>query len=254
MQRIAEQRVQAEQRMADMKADFERRRQLELEDRALRAQREQEDYMRQRAQAVAQQQERLAQIDQQEREALAARETAFRETFNKLGEQAGQGQQQLLNIHQQGQAAIEQQLRAWYQNQRNIAQQELRTQGRANVAQNRASIEANQAGVRARQNSQTAAQIVARNRAGGGGIQLPSFATGGIVPGMMGQATPIMAHAGEAVFGQGQLTSALVKALSGGRSIGAVNNTFNDVGGKSNQELEAIVYNAMISALEAIGG
>jgi hypothetical protein len=107
-----------DKRIADLQLQFQRETELQnanfygVELPRLQAQQAEE-----RTVFEAAHQERLAQITAQAAEQSAAAETAFIDTFNKILEQEGAHQDMMLQTQREGQAAMEAELKAWWENQ-----------------------------------------------------------------------------------------------------------------------------------------
>lgn len=75
---------------------------------------------------------------------------------------------------------------------------------------------------------------------GGMGFKLKAFADGGVVPGNYGQATPVIAHAGEVILNQAQ-QSRVAAAMQGGSSNGQQQVSINITGDISQQTRREIL-------------
>lgn len=192
--------------------------------------------------AIAQQRnERLNQINATLREELAARNAAFAQVHNRLVAEAqaqGNHNVRMLTIQQQGTAALEAQYRAWITRMGGYAPQATPQQFQQ-AAQN--------------------VQAPIKN------IKIPGFASG---TGNTGAGGLAMLHPGEIVGNA--TTAAMMHSMTGsqnptqaqmqqviaggGKSLAVSGNTFlfGDIGGYSEQQVEAMVFRGMQQYMEAM--
>lgn len=117
-QRLIANQEAEQQRIEQIKANFDEQEALRAEDRQIQLGRMADAHQLRLDQMDTQYQDELTRIDEQAKQKADMEQQAFIDLFNQLAIDAGQGISRLLGIHRQGQQDIEQELTEWYRGMR----------------------------------------------------------------------------------------------------------------------------------------